>query len=163
MGDKVNESLFSHFSFNYQRKESAVESLEVGLRGVKEITVQRHHLASITGNIGAPVLSTHWVVLFMELAARIAIEGRLPEGTITVGTMVKVKHLAAAPLGSVVRAEGYLKGVEGRKLIFDVVAYDEFEKISEGENEQLIVSLDNFVKKVIKKQRAAQGKTDGSL
>ena len=41
--------------------------------------------------------------------------------------------------------------MDGRKLIFDIVAYDEFEKIAEGENEQLIVSIDNFLARIKKK------------
>ena len=129
-----------------------MSNLVIGLKGTKEMIVQRHHLSSITGNIGASVLSTHHVVLLMELAARNAIEGRLPEGKITVGTAIKINHFAAAPLGAKVRAEGYLKLIEGRKLVFDVVAYVDSEKISEGENEQLIVSADNFLNKVIRKQ-----------
>jgi predicted thioesterase len=60
--------------------------------------------------------------------------------------------LAAAPLGAKVRAEGYLKLIQKRKLIFDVVVFDDFEKISEGENEQIIVSADNFLNKLIGKQ-----------
>jgi len=47
------------------RKERGVDGLEIGLTGAKEMTVQRHHFAGITGNIGAAVLSTHWVILFM--------------------------------------------------------------------------------------------------
>ena len=124
----------------------------VGLKGIQEMIVQRHHLASITGNIGASALSTHHVVLLMELAARNAIEGRLPKGKMTVGTAIKINHLAAAPLGAKVRAEGYLKLIQKRKLIFDVVAFDDFEKISEGENEQIIVSAENFLNNLIGKQ-----------
>jgi len=122
--------------------------VEVGLSGKKEMTVERSDLASMMGNIGAEVLSTHRVVLLMELAARNAIKDYLPEGKMTVGTFIRIQHFAATPLGSKVRAEASLKKVDGRKLVFDVAAYDEFEKIAEGENEQLIVSIDRFLTRI---------------
>jgi predicted thioesterase len=84
----------------------------------------------------------------MELAARNAIKDRLPEGMMTVGTFIRIQHLAASPLGTRVRAEAFLKKVDGRKLVFDVVARDEFEKIAEGENEHLMVSIDKFLDRV---------------
>src|SRR4030043_107204 len=120
-------------------------NIQIGLKGEEEMVVGRLDLASMMGNIGAEVLSTHRVVLLMELAARNAIKDRLPEGMMTVGTFIQIKHLAATPLGSKVRAEAFLKEVEGRRLVFDVAAYDEFEKISEGENEQLMVSINKFI------------------
>ena len=116
------------------------------------MVVEPQHLASFTGNIGVQVLSTHYVVLLMELAARKAIESRLPEDTITVGTMICIRHFGAALLGARIRAEGFLKHVEGRKLIFDVAAYDEHEQISEGEHEQLILPVARFIRKVMRKQ-----------
>jgi predicted thioesterase len=87
----------------------------------------------------------------MELAARNAIKQSLSEGKMTVGTFIRIHHLAAAPLGLKVCAEAYLKEIDGRKLVFDVAAYDEFEKIAEGENEQLIVSIDKFLARIKKK------------
>ena len=48
--------------------------VEVGLRGEEKMVVERSDLASMMGNIGAEVLSTHRVVLLMELAARNAIK-----------------------------------------------------------------------------------------
>jgi predicted thioesterase len=123
-------------------------NIQIGLRGVEEMTVGRQDLASMMGNIGAEVLSTHRVVLLMELAARNAIKDCLPEGMMTVGTFIRIQHLAASPLGSRVRAEAFLKKVDGRKLVFDVVARDEFEKIAEGENEHLMVSIDKFLDRV---------------
>jgi predicted thioesterase len=126
--------------------------VEVGLRGKEEMVVERSDLASMMGNIGAAVLSTHRVVLLMELAARNAIKESLPEGKMTVGTFIRIQHFAATPLGSKVRAEASLKEIDGRKLVFEVAAYDEFEKIAEGENEQLIVSIDKFLARIKRKK-----------
>jgi fluoroacetyl-CoA thioesterase len=123
----------------------------MGLKGKEEMIVERSDLASMMGNIGAEVLSTHRVVLLMELAARNAIKDCLPEGKMTVGTFIRIQHLAATPLGSKVRAEASLKEIDGCRLVFDVAVYDKFEKIAEGENEQLIVSIDKFLARINKK------------
>jgi hypothetical protein len=48
--------------------------IQIGLKGQEEMVVGRQDLASVMGNIGAEVLSTHRVVLLMELAARNAIK-----------------------------------------------------------------------------------------
>ena len=129
-----------------------IKRLEVGVRGKEEMVVGGDDLASMMGNIGAEVLSTHRVVLLMGLAARNAIKESLPEGKMTVGTFIRIQHFAATPLGSKVRAEASLKEIDGRKLVFEVAAYDEFEKIAEGENEQLIVSIEKFLTRVRKKE-----------
>jgi len=91
------------------------------------------------------------VIGLLEEAARSATEECLPEGSMTVGTRVSIKHFAATPPGLKVVAEAYLKEVDGRRLVFDVVAHDEFEKIAEGENERFVVSIDRFLKKVKRK------------
>jgi len=126
-------------------------NIQIGLKGEEEMVVGRLDLASMMGNIGAEVLSTHRVVLLMELAARNAIKTCIPEGMMTVGTFIRIQHRAASPLGSKVHAEAFLKKVDGRKLVFDVIARDEFEKIAEGENEQLMVSINNFLERVERK------------
>jgi fluoroacetyl-CoA thioesterase len=128
-----------------------MSNIQIGLKGQEEMVVGHQDLASVMGNIGAEVLSTHRVVLLMEIAARNAIKHSLPEGKMTVGTFIRIQHLAAAPLGSKVRAEAQVTKVEGRRLVFEVAVYDEFEKIAEGENEQLIVSIDKFLARIKKK------------
>ena len=128
--------------------------IEVGLKGVKEMVVEPNDLASFGGggNVGAEVLSTPRLVLLMEQAARDAVLDTLPEGMMTVGTMIQMKHFAATPLGVKVRAEAYLKEVDRRRLVFDVTVYDEFEKIAEGINERFVVSIDKFLENVKRKQ-----------
>ena len=96
--------------------------LKPGLKGRSDMRVAHDDLASVMGNIGAEVLSTHRVVLLMELAARDAIAGCLPEGMMTVGTGIRIRHLAATPLGVKVWAEACLRDIMGHRLVFDVVA-----------------------------------------
>ena len=132
--------------------------LNIGVTGEKEMIVTEKDLASFAGNIGVEVLSTHCVVLLIELAARQAIEGHLPEGQITLGTRVAVRHLSAAPIGSKVRAVARLTAVEGRKLYFHVAAYDEVDKLAEGENEQIVVSRDFLLGKI--KQKASKNQSE---
>lgn len=133
-----------------------MSEMRVGMKGVKEMVVSPQDLASVLGNIGADVLSTHRVVLLMEQASRNAIEKCVPDKSMTVGTMINIRHLAATPLGRKVRAEAYLKRVDGRRMLFDVAAYDEFEKIAEGENEHLLVSVDRFLERVQRKTSKAR-------
>ncbi len=128
-----------------------MDLISPGLSGHKEMVVEEQHLASIMGNVGVEVLSTHYVVLLMELASRNAVESLLPEGHMVVGTFIGVRHLAAAPKGLKVRAESLLKEVSGRKLAFDVNVYDSKEKIAEGRNELLIVSARKFLERVKQK------------
>ena len=126
--------------------------MAIGLKGKKEMVVEPEDLASFGGNEGAEVLSTPRVILLMEQATRVAIEDTLPEGMMTVGTMIHMKHFAATPLGAKVRAEAQLREIDGRRLVFDVAAYDDVEKISEGVNERFIVSIDKFLEKVQNKR-----------
>jgi predicted thioesterase len=129
-------------------KELDAMELVPGLEGEMELEVSTRHLSSATGNFGVDVISTHEVVLLMELAARKAVQGRLPDGMITVGTRVEIHHMAAALLGAKVLAHALLVEVLGRKLLFDVEARDGFGVIALGKNEQLIVSRPAFLKRV---------------
>ena len=126
--------------------------VEVGMKGHQEIVVGQKDLASFMGNIRAEVLSTPRLIALLEEAARTATEEHLPAGSMTVGILVNVRHFAATPPGLKVRAEAFLKEVDGRRLVFEVVAHDEFEKVAGGEHERFIVSRDKFLEKVNRKR-----------
>jgi predicted thioesterase len=132
-------------------EEQAMDLLSPGLLGQKEMVVEEQHLASVMGNVGVEVLSTHCVVLLMELASRNAVESLLEKGQMVVGTWIGIRHLAAVPKGLKVRAESRLTEISGRKLTFDVVVYDPNEKIAEGVNELLVVSANKFLERVKRK------------
>jgi predicted thioesterase len=86
------------------------------------------------------------MIALMENAAWRAVADHLDEGYVTVGTLVHVRHLAATPLGQQVRATAKLIEIDGRRLVFQVEAYDEEKKIGEGQHERFIVNLDRFMK-----------------
>ncbi len=58
--------------------------------------------------------------------------------------------------GVKVRAEAFLKEINGRRLFLDIVVRDEFEEIARGQNEQIIVSADRFLETVKQKEALAR-------
>jgi fluoroacetyl-CoA thioesterase len=66
----------------------------------------------------------------------------------TVGTEVKLSHLAATPPGLTVTVKGELIQIAGRKLTFAIVADDGIDVISEGTHERFIINPAKFKAKV---------------
>jgi predicted thioesterase len=87
-----------------------------------------------------------------EQAAVHALQPFLPLGTTTVGMGLALKHLAASPVGHNVSAEAVVVSVEGRRLEFKVVVYDEREKIGEGSHERFVVDAEGFMNKLMLKK-----------
>jgi len=123
-----------------------------GLSGKSEMMVKNEDVVSQLGRIEADVLSTPRLVQLMEAAAIEAIQTFIPSDQLTLGTQMKIKHLSATPLGMKVVAHALLKEVNQNRLLFLVDAYDEIEKIAEGEHERVIVSKERFLEKVSKKK-----------
>ena len=127
------------------------ESLVPGLTGRAETLVKPGNLATdlCSGTVG--VFATPALVGLMESAAVAAVEPHLLPGETTVGTVVNVRHLAATPPGMEVWAEAVLREVEGRRMLFDVSAYDEREKIGEGVHERFVILRERFMAKALGK------------
>ena len=87
----------------------------------------------------------------MENAAVQAVQGALAEDQGTVGTHLDISHDAASPIGMKVWAEAEVTAVEGRKLTFDVAAYDEAGRIGGGTHQRFIIQPDRFLAKVQEK------------
>ena len=123
-----------------------------GLTGNSEMIVGDADLVSQLGVIDVDVLSTPRLVQLMESAAVKAIQGFVRPDQLSLGTHVKIKHLSATPLGMKVVAHALLKEIDKNRLVFLVDAYDEMEKVAEGEHERVLVSKERFLQKVNKKR-----------
>jgi len=123
-----------------------------GLTGKSEMIVRDEDLVNQLGSIDVDVLSTPRLVQLMEAAAIKAIQGFIPSDQLSLGTHVKIKHLSPTPLGMKVVAHALLKEINKNRLLFLIDAYDEKEKVAEGEHERIIVSKEQFLQRVNKKR-----------
>ncbi|HZU03720.1 MAG TPA: thioesterase family protein [Ktedonobacteraceae bacterium] len=122
--------------------------LTVGMTGEATTTVVHENTAAAVGAGGVEVFGTPMMVALMENAAWRTVAPHLDEGYVTVGTAVNIRHLAATPIGQKVRAEAELIEIDGRRLVFKVEAYDERQKIGDGQHERFIVKLDKFLSRI---------------
>jgi len=128
--------------------------MEPGLVGETKIVVSQEHTAEASNVEGmAPVLATPRLISFLERTAHLAVFPYLAEGQSTVGILVNVHHLAATPVGMEVRFRAELVEVDRRRLRFKVEAWDEVEKIAEGEHERFIIDWQRFLDGIAKKRQ----------
>ncbi len=123
-----------------------------GLNGKSEMVVREEDLVSRQGDVPADVLSTPRLIQLMETAAVDAIRTVIPPDQLSLGTLVRIRHLSPTPLGMKVVAHALLKEVDQNRLVFMVDAYDEKGKVGEGEHERLLVRKEWFLEKVNKKK-----------
>lgn len=120
-------------------------SLEPGLTGKMEIIVQESDTARASGDLTLPaVLSTPRLIGCLEITAHRAILPFLAEGQTSVGSVVTITHLTATPLGMRAHFQAELLEVSGRRLRFRLEAWDEVEKIAEGEHVRFIIDRARF-------------------
>jgi fluoroacetyl-CoA thioesterase len=130
-------------------------TIEPGLVGELAFTVQENDTARSSGGESLPpVLSTPRMISLMERTAHETILPYLPEGQTSVGAVVNIRHLAATPVGMTVRFRAELLEVEGRRLRFKVEAWDQIDKIGEGEHERFIIDRARFNDRLEKKRQA---------
>lgn len=117
---------------------SATDELEV----TREMTVAHFH-EHMPEVYGTPIMIYH-----LENTAAAAVQKFLPDGWITVGVVVNVKHLAATPVGAKVTTRAEVIEVSDYTITFAVEAHDGFEKIGEGTHVRAAVEMDRFMKRV---------------
>ena len=125
-----------------------MEGIVPGLVGQIEMVVHEENTAQHLGSGNVAVLAAPEMIRLMEKAAVAAVDHLLPDGYHTVGVEVNIRHLAATPVGMRVRAQAELVAVEGRKLTFRVEAFDEVERIGEGEHRRAIIDVGRFKERV---------------
>lgn len=95
------------------------------------------------------VLASPAMIAFMENTCLQLVLPFLDDGQNTVGTEVNVRHLKPTPIGMRIWCEVILLEIEGRKLVFKVLARDEDGLIGEGTHTRFIIDVAKFMSKII--------------
>lgn len=122
-----------------------VKSIAVGREGSFEQEVLAQHGADRFQNVGVRVLATPVLCHWFESAAVLAVAGQIEPGEATVGTGLRIEHLKATPIGMRVRVTARVVAAEGRRIDFEISAFDDVELVARGTHERFVVDLDRFL------------------
>lgn len=117
-------------------------------KGEKEVMVNETNTAKAYGSGLIDVFATPAMIALMENTAHSSIQDFLPQGIVTVGIEINVKHIKATPIGKTVKCNSYLEKVDGKRLYFTIEAFDQEGKIGEANHIRYIVDALKFVEKL---------------
>ncbi len=104
--------------------------------------------AEKAGNKGVAVLSTPQLLQFVEDASMQCLAPLMDDNEISLGTHVDLAHLAATPVGLIVRTEVEIIKVDGKRVEFAFSTFDEREKIADGTHERYITTREKFAERL---------------
>ena len=110
--------------------------------------VEDKHTAIEYGSGLAKVFATPAMIALMENASYKCIEEFLPEGYSSVGTEICVQHLRATLPGDSIYADSTVVSVDGRKISFEVEAFDSKGLIGTGKHDRFMVETKKFLAKL---------------
>lgn len=119
--------------------------LQSGIKNEKSIVVTEELTASKVGSGLLPVYATPSMIALMENTCADCVQPYMREGDGTVGTSVDIKHVSATPVGKTVRCECTLTEINGKKLVFEVNAYDDKGLIGTGTHKRAIINNEAFM------------------
>lgn len=119
--------------------------VKVGATKDRKIKVSQNQSTTFLWE-GENLFSTPSMISEMEETCRLLLKEQfIPEEQWdSVGTFVEIKHLAATPVGAEVLLKAKVCSVNGRRVMFEVEASDNIEKIGEGRHERMIIDIDRF-------------------
>jgi len=121
-----------------------IERISVGAKGEAttvvrpEVTVRHFH------PLMPEAYGTPFMIYLMEVAASNAVQSGMPEGWVTVGVEVNIRHMAATPVGRTVVARATVIEVSDRWIRFEVEAHDGIHTIGKGTHTRAPVELERF-------------------
>ena len=138
---------------------SSIVTPPIGLSHRERMIVARRHTVpnlddTWPGFKDMPVVfATAMMCGFIEQTCIEAVRPYLTAAQRTVGTHLNVSHVAPTPIGLAVTAEVELLAVNGKRMEFRVRCSDETGVIGEGTHHRALVTMDEFCKRVLKKEK----------
>ncbi len=131
------------------------DKLTVGVSETRSIKVDRDRTIGFMGE-DCRVYATPSLVRDIEHTCRDLIIANTPEGEDSVGTLVSITHMAPTLLGMEVEVTVTVAEIDGRKVVFDVVANDPLDTICKGSHERFVVDVEKTRQRLIAKAAKAR-------
>src|SRR5262249_34315913 len=125
----------------------STENIPIGASATTAVVVTRELTVAHFHGEMPEVYGTPMMIYLMEGAAADAVHKYLPEGWLSVGVAVDIKHLAATPVGFTVTAKATVLSVTDQTIVFAVEAHDGAELIGQGTHVRAPVELARFEKR----------------
>ena len=122
--------------------------IPAGVKGKEELVVTFEDTAAKYGSGLVEVYATPAMVALMEKTCLVSVLPYLPEGHGTVGIKIDISHSKATPVGMKVTCESTLLEIDRRRLVFEVLAYDEKGEIGRGRHERFVIDTSKFMEKL---------------
>lgn len=127
---KLNTELSIDLEYNFQIQSSEKDS------------------AISFGSGSVKVFATPSMIANMEKAALLCVEHLLPDSQTTVGTRLEINHFKATAIGQTISFKAILISIEGKKLEFEVTAFDEQAEIGNGKHIRYIIDKEKFMNRL---------------
>jgi predicted thioesterase len=124
-----------------------------GMARQETFLVEEQHTAYHIGSGDEMVLGTPWMISFMERVSNRLVAAQLPEGQISVGVHVDVRHLAATPVDVEIRVRAEVLEVLKNRVKLSIEAWDNQDKIGEGTHLRAVVDKIRFMTGVLAKRK----------
>lgn len=133
-----------------------MKEIIIGKEFKTQRVVDENMIASSVGSGHANVFATPMMVALMENAALCCLDEFLEseKDETSVGTMISASHIAATPLNMKVYAVAKIVKADGRKVDFEIEAYDECGLIGKAEHSRVVVYAKRFQEKCNDKLKA---------
>jgi fluoroacetyl-CoA thioesterase len=119
--------------------------VKIGFTKERKIRINSNQTTSFLWE-GENVLSTPSLISEIEETCRLLLKEQfIPDPNWdSVGTLVDIRHIAATPVGAEVLLKSKVILVNGKRIMFEVEAFDNLEKIAEGRHERFIINIPEF-------------------
>jgi fluoroacetyl-CoA thioesterase len=119
--------------------------VKIGFTKERKIRINSDQTTSFLWE-GENVLSTPSLISEIEETCRLLLKEQfIPDPNWdSVGTLVDIRHIAATPVGAEVLLKSKVILVNGKRIMFEVEAFDNLEEIAEGRHERFIINIPEF-------------------
>lgn len=110
----------------------------------KEI-VNANNVATVVGSGSVEVFATPAMIALMEKTANNSLCNYLPEDCVSVGVEINTKHIKASAIGKEIVCKSELIKVDGKKLFFNISAYEGEDMIGQASHTRVVVNKEKFL------------------